>query len=274
MRRFKLYVAVMLTSLLSVLMLTGCRGGVGQDAHFIIAGSTSVQPYVEMLAEEFARINPELLIDVQGGGSSAGIQAAESQAADLGMTSRDLRESEQYLWSTVITKDGLAIIVNPQNSLITLTLEQLRGIYTGQYSNWSQVGGADARIHVIAREEGSGTRGAFEEMVMDGQRISSRAIVQNSNGSVRQLVSGDPYSIGFISLGLVDSGEMMVKALQINGVEASRENVMNHTYTLFRSFLFVALEEPTGDIVQFIDFIRSDEGQELLSAEGLIPPEA
>jgi len=245
MKRCKLCIAVIPALLLSLLTLTACRGGGQQDAHYIIAGSTSVQPYVEMLAEEFARINPDIRIDVQGGGSSAGIQAAETRVANIGMTSRDLRESEGHLWSTVITKDGLAIIVNPQNPLITLTLEQLRGIYTGDYTNWSQVGGIDARIHVIAREEGSGTRGAFEEMVMDGQRISPRTIVQNSNGSVRQLVAGDPYSIGFISLGLVDSGEMMVKALQINGVEASRENVINHTYTLFRSFLFVAPEEPT-----------------------------
>jgi len=256
---------------LVVLLLVGCRGR-GQDAHFIIAGSTSVQPYIEMLAEEFAHITPELLIDVQGGGSSAGIQAAETRTADLGMTSRDLRETEEHLWSLVITKDGLAIIVNPENPVVSLTIEQLRGIYTGGYTNWNQVGGNDARIHVIAREEGSGTRGAFEEMVMDGQRINPRSIVQDSNGSVRQLVSGDPFSIGFISLGLVDIGERPVKALQINGVEATRENVINGTYTLFRSFLFVASEEPSDDIVQFIDFVMSDEGQAILAAEGLIPP--
>jgi len=260
-------------SLICIYTLTGCRGGAGQDAHYIIAGSTSVQPYVEMLAEEFALRYPDIRIDVEGGGSYAGIHAAETEVAYLGMTSRDLREGERGLWSTIITKDGLAIIVNPENPIRSLTLEQLQGIYTGYYTNWNQVGGNDARIHVIAREEGSGTRGAFEEMVMGGQRISPRAIVQNSNGSVRQLVSGDQFSIGFISLGLVESGEMMVKALQINGVEASRENVINHTYTLFRSFLFVAPEEPTGEIVKFIEFIRSEEGQALLSAEGLIPPD-
>ena len=246
----------------------------GGSEAYIIAGSTSVQPYIEMLAEEYAIINPGVLIDVQGGGSSAGIQAAETQTADIGMSSRDLRENEQHLWSTVITKDGLAIIVNPENPVDSLTIEQLRGIYTGAYNNWSQLGGRDARIHVIAREEGSGTRGAFEEMVMDGQRINPRSIVQDSNGSVRQLVSGDPFSIGFISLGLVDVGERPVKALQIDGVEATRENVMNHTYTLFRSFLFVATQEPTGGVMEFIEFIRSEQGQAILSAEGLIPPDA
>lgn len=257
------------------LLLSGCgAGGGARDTHFIIAGSTSVQPYVEMLAEEFALISPDLMIDVQGGGSSGGIQAAESHAADIGMSSRDLRGDELNLWSKVITKDGLAIIIHPENPVDSLTIEEIRGIYSGYYTNWSQVGGKDARIHVIAREEGSGTRGAFEEMVMDGQRISPRSIVQNANGSVRQLVADDPLSIGFISLGLVDVGERPVKALHINGVEPSRENVINHTYTLFRSFLFVATEEPTGDIVQFIDFIMSEKGQALLSAEGLIPPDA
>jgi len=255
------------------MLLTGCRGG-EQDANFIIAGSTSVQPYIEMLAEEFARTNPEIRINVQGGGSSAGIQAAETQAADIGMTSRALREGEEHLWSLVITKDGLAIIVHPSNPVRSLSLDQLRGIYTGLYNNWSQVGGPDARIHVIAREEGSGTRGAFEEMVMGGERINPRSIVQNANGSVRQLVSGDPFSIGFISLGLVETGEGSVKALQVEGVEASRENVINGTYTLFRSFLFVAYEEPSGEIVKFVDFIMSDAGQAILSAEGLIPPDA
>jgi len=254
-----------------LLLLSGCRGE-RDSANYIIAGSTSVQPYIEMLAEEFAHIRPDIIIDVQGGGSSAGIQAAETRTADLGMSSRELRENEMHLWSTVITKDGLAIIVNPDNPVGNLTLAQLRAIYTGEYTNWSQVGGVDARIHVITREEGSGTRGAFEEMVMDGQRINPRSIVQDSNGAVRQLVSGDRLSIGFISLGLVEVGERPVKALSIDGVEATRENVINHTYTLFRAFIFVADEEPTSEITYFIDYIRSPEGQAILSAEGLIPP--
>jgi len=254
---------------LSICLLTACSGG--RSASFIIVGSTSVQPYVEVLAEEYASLFPDRAIDVQGGGSSAGIQAVESGIAEIGMSSRGLRESEKHLWSTVIARDGLAIIINPANPVGSLTLEQIRKVYTGEYSNWSEIGGHDARIHVISREEGSGTRGAFEEMVMDDQRINPRSIVQNSNGAVRQLVSGDRYSIGFISLGLVESGERPVKALQIDGVAPTRENVINGSYSLFRSFLFVTLEAPSGYEMMFIDYIRSPEGQRVLMAEGLIP---
>ena len=243
----------------------------GNSAAFIIAGSTSVQPYVEILVEEYTVLHPEKIIDVQGGGSSAGIQAAESHTAEIGMSSRNLRDTEKDLWSIEISKDALAIIINPGNPVETLTLEEIRRIYTADHTNWNELGGPDARIHVIAREEGSGTRSAFEELVMDDLRITPRAIVQDSNGSVRQLVADDPFSIGFISLGLVDTGEKPVKALRIDNVAATRNNVMNGDYKLFRSFLFVALERPTGSVMQFIDFIRSPQGQTIMSDEGLIP---
>jgi phosphate transport system substrate-binding protein len=187
------------------------------------------------------------------------------------MSSRNLKEPEQHLWSIEIAKDGLALIVNPDNPVRNLTMEQIRGIYTMDITSWSQLGGAKAKIHIITREEGSGTRSAFEEMVMGEERISPRAIVQDSNGAVRQLVADDRYSIGFISLGLVDIGQRPVLALNIDGAEASRENIINGSYKLFRPFLFVASSEPTGSVVQFIEYIRSSDGQQILSNEGLIP---
>ena len=257
--------------LCAICFLSACGFGGGNSAAFVIAGSTSVQPYVEVLVEEYAILYPEKLIDVQGGGSSAGIQAVESHTAQIGMSSRNLRDTEEYLWNERIAKDGLAIIINPENPVSDLTLEQIRGIYEARYTNWSQLGGTDARIHIITREEGSGTRSAFEELVMEERRITPRAIVQDSNGAVRQLVADDPNSIGFISLGLVDIGERPVKALRINGVAATRNNVLNGDYELFRSFLFVSLEEPTGSAMLFIEFIRSPEGQKIMAEEGLIP---
>ena len=262
----------------AIFFITACDSRNKNSAAFNIAGSTSVQPYVEVLVEEYAALHPEMLIDVQGGGSSAGIQAVESHTADIGMSSRNLRDTERELWSIEIAKDALAIIINPNNPLITpenpevsLTLEEIRAIYAADYVNWNQLGGPDARIHIITREEGSGTRSAFEDLVMDERRITPRAIVQDSNGSVRQLVSSDPFSIGFISLGLVEVGERPVKALQIDGVTATRNNVLNGDYSLFRSFLFVSLERPTGNVMQFIEFIRSPEGQNIMTNEGLIP---
>ena len=241
------------------------------EVSIIIAGSTSVQPYVEVVMEEFGHLNPDIKIDIQGGGSSAGITAVISNTADIGMSSRSLKDSEQHLWSVEIAKDGLAVIINPGNPVENISLEQIRGIYAAEIVNWSELGGPNAKIHIITREEGSGTRSAFEELVMAGRRISPRAIVQDSNGAVRQLVSDDVNSIGFISLGLVEIGEKPVKPLKLDGVIASRGNVINGSYSLYRPFLFISGSRPEGAVSQFIDFILSTEGQHILSVEGLIP---
>jgi len=239
-----------------------------QNADVIVAGSTSVQPYAEILAEEYERLYPGNAVDVQGGGSAAGITAVQSGAADIGMSSRALKDGEKSLWSVEIAKDGLAIVVNPQNPVTDLTLEQIRKIYSAEITDWSEAGGTRAKIHIITREEGSGTRSAFEDLVMAGGRISAGAIVQDSNGTVRQLVSSDKNSIGFISLGLVDG---TVKAVSLGGVEASAANIENGAYGLSRPFLFVCLGEPEGRARQFIDFVLSGEGQRVLTHEGLIP---
>lgn len=239
------------------------------DSRIVLAGSTSVQPYVELLAEEFELLYPDDEIDIQGGGSSAGITAAETGTADIGMSSRALKNDEQELWTVEIARDGLAVIINPANPVSDLTLEQVRDIYSAGVSDWGELGGVAAKIHIIAREEGSGTRSAFEDLVMDeNHRITPRAIVQDSNGAVRQIVAGDRNSIGFISLGLVDSS---VKAIKLEGVAATREHVMDGSYTLYRPFLFVARTEPAGLAGQFIDFILSPEGKQLMIDEGLIP---
>jgi len=262
---------IILICLISLTLLTACDGGADDGTAFVIAGSTSVQPYVEMLVEYYEHYHPERFVDVQGGGSSSGIQAATAGTAALGMSSRNLRGDELYLWSHEIARDALAIIVHPSNEVGNLTLEQIRKIYTAEITNWSELGGDDARIHIITREEGSGTRAAFEELVMDNQRITPRAIVQDSNGSVRQLVSGDRFSIGYISLGLVDIGENSVNAVRIGGVAPTAENVRDYTYALFRRFLLVSLEEPTENVMDFIHFIDSEEGHRIMIDEGLIP---
>jgi phosphate transport system substrate-binding protein len=194
--------------------------------------------------------------------------AAQSGTADIGMSSRTLKDEEKSLWYVEIARDGLAVIVHPSNPIQNLTLNQVRDIYAATVSNWSQLGGTTSKIHVITREDGSGTRAAFVSLVMDKTEITPRAIVQDSNGAIRQLVADDPNSIGFISLGLVDK---TVKALELGGVAATRENVINGSYGLSRPFLFIARSQPTGQTKQFIDFTLSAEGQRLLANEGLIP---
>ena len=171
-----------------------------------------------------------------------------------------------------IAIDGLAIVIHRENPVSNLTVEQLCRIYTSDNSariiNWKELGGRDAKIHVITREEGSGTRSAFEEQVMKEEWITPRAIVLNSNGAIGQQIELDPDAIGFISLGLVR--EYDVKALSLEGIAPTHENVANGSYVLSRPFLFVTMGGSTGLAGEFIDFVLSAEGQRTLTAEGLI----
>ncbi|HHX12461.1 MAG TPA: phosphate ABC transporter substrate-binding protein [Clostridiales bacterium] len=265
LRRTRVFISIVIL-ILSIGMITACSQAPGSGT--IIAGSTSAQPYAEVLAEEYMVLNPDSQIDIQGGGSSAGITAAQTQSAEIGMSSRGLKDEEKDLWNIEIARDGLVLIVNPNNPVQNLNLDQICDIYSGIITDWSQLGGSASKINLIAREEGSGTRSAFTELVMGEAEITPKAIVQDSNGSVMQLVTGDPNAIGFISLGLVND---KVKALHLDGVEGTAENIMNDSYMLARPFLFVSKDEPTGLAKSFIDFTLSLDGQKLLSDEGLIP---
>lgn len=267
LRRISVIVSVVILAL-SISLMSACNRKSG--AAMIVAGSTSVQPYAEVLAEEYMGLNPGSEIDIQGGGSAAGITAAQSGSADIGMSSRALKDDEKSLWYVEIARDGLVLIVNPKNPIRNLTKDQVRGIYTATITDWSELGGPKSKINIITREEGSGTRSAFTELLMGKAEITPKAIVQDSNGAVRQLVAEDPNSIGFISLGLVND---KVKALHLDGVIASRENIINGSYTLSRPFLFVTKGKPSGLTKKFVDFTLSPEGQKLLSNEGLIPSE-
>jgi len=258
-------ITAVVLAIVSVFMLSACGSGARNTV--TVAGSTSVQPYAEVLAENYAARYPDLAVDVQGGGSSTGIRAAQSGTADIGMSSRSLTEEEQEMWNVVIARDGLVLIVHTDNPVVGLSTEEVRQIYTGAITNWREVGGADRNIHIVTREEGSGTRGAFEDMLMGDSRITSRAIVQNTNGSVRQLVSNDIASIGFVSLGLADH---TVKALELNGVAPSWGSVISGDYSLYRPFYFVSAEEPVGTAREFIDFTMSVDGQRILMIEGLV----
>lgn len=233
-----------------------------------IAGSTSVQPFSEVVAEEFMAKNPEVQVNVQGGGSSQGIEAAISGAADIGSSSRELKDEEKsQLVETRIALDGIAIVVHKDNPVGALSREQVKNIYLGNITNWKEVGGSDTAITVVSREEGSGTLDAFLSLVMDKEEITDKAIIQNSTGAVRTAVAGDKNGIGFISLAKVNEE---VKALDIDGVKATVENIKSDTYKLYRTFLYVTKSEPEGLSKAFIDFVMSDEGQNLMVEEGAI----
>ncbi len=155
-------------SLLLFLMTLGCSSKSSSRAHTLtIAGSTSVQPFAEKLAEIYMDINPKLVINVQGGGSTAGIKACREKAAQIGTSSRNLHPDEEDLTKIVIAKDGIGVIVHPQNPVNDISIEQLRGIFSGKIRSWSRLGWIDKPIFFVNREEGSGTRDAFESLVMN-----------------------------------------------------------------------------------------------------------
>jgi len=252
---------------LLLVILSTTMGCQKSKAGITVAGSTSVEPFAELLAEEYMLKHPGSHIYVQGGGSTAGIQAIRSHAAHIGMSSRSLIGEEKNLYAVTIARDALAIIVHPRNPVYDLTLDQIRQIFSGKIRNWRDTGGLPHPIVLVTREEGSGTREAFQKMVMEKEEISLESLVQDSNGAIRQVVSGDPNAIGYISLGLVNE---KVKAVRISGVEPNLKNIVGGHYRLIRPFLFVFNGRPDGEANSFLDFVLSPEAQELLQKEGLV----
>ena len=238
-----------------------------------VSGSTTVQPLAEKLAEAFMTENTGIRIDVQGGGSSVGVKAAGQGTSDIGMASREIKESElaefPKLNVVVIARDGIAIVANADVTVSDLTVEQVRDIFSGKITNWKDLGGEDENIIVVSREEGSGTRGAFEELVMGKDAlITASAILQPSNGSIRTTVSTTPYSIGYMSFGYLDD---TIKAISIGGIAPTEPNAADGSYPIVRPLNMLTNGEPTGAVKAFLDFILSDAGQKLVVEDGYIP---
>jgi len=239
-----------------------------------VAGSTTVQPIAELLAEAFTAQHPNVQIDIQGGGSSVGVKSAGEGTVDIGAASREIKSSELDEFPSLeiftIARDGIAIGVHPDVAVDELTTDQVRDIFAGTITNWSEVGGPDAIITVIAREEGSGTRGAFEEMVMgkDGPPIVDTALLFPSNGALRTAVSTTPDSIGFLSFGYLDES---VKALEIDGAAATAENAQSGAYPVVRPLNMLTNGEPTGAVKVWLDFILGPLGQQIVVEDGYLP---
>jgi phosphate transport system substrate-binding protein len=262
-----LYMLFLLFGIFAVSCGTGGVEGKDSQSTITIAGSTSVMPFTEKLAEYFMLDHPDYVIDVQSGGSTAGVQACVNRTVDIGMSSRHLKEDEKALTDITICNDGIAIVVHPENTLNNLTIDQIRDIFNGHIKNWKDLGWIDREIDAVSREEGSGTRSSFEELIMNKIEIDDGIMVQDSNGSVKEVVATDPYAIGYVSLGLVDE---RVKGLSVDGASPTIENIKNGRYMIVRPFLFLTNGDPGEKPQLFIDFVLSKEGQTILKKEGLI----
>lgn len=245
--------------------------GVEKHENIAVAGSTSVQPVAEKLAENYMLSNSHDKLTVQGGGSSMGLNSVKKGSAQIGTYSSKLssEKSGAGVKQTQIATDGIAIIVNPENNVSDLTKDQVKDIFTGKITDWSQVGGTPGKINVITREDGSGTRDAVTSVVLDDEDFVKNAVVQSSTGSLMQSVSSDSSAIGYASLS--DLRENEVKTLKINGVEATDDNIKDGSYVVQRPFLFLTNSTPDNDTQNFINWVLSEDGQKIVSEEGLVP---
>jgi len=275
----RLLLTTSLLVLVAAILSAGCTVGERTPAKtetLLISGSTTVLPVAQLTAEAFMAKNPDVDLQISGGGSSVGIQAAGSGTADIGMASRDLKESEKEAYPDlvkhVVALDGIVIIVNPENSLGSLTLDEVRGIYNGTYRNWNDLGGPDQEIVVTGRDSASGTREFFHETVMQKEDFVETQLEKNSNGAVKQTVAQTPGAIGYVGLGYIDAS---VKALPIDAgsgpVEPTIENIEDGTYPLARELFMFTRGEPTGLAAEYLSFISSPEGQQIIRDAGFVP---
>ncbi|MEX1307172.1 MAG: phosphate ABC transporter substrate-binding protein [Eubacteriales bacterium] len=236
-----------------------------------VSGSTSVEPVGVALGEEFTALNPDVTFTYEGIGSSGGVKNANDGTTMIGTASRNIKDSEKEYGMTeqVLAYDGIAVVVNPANGVSDLTLEQVQGIYLGEITNWSEVGGADAEIAVVSREDGSGTRGAFEELVDFEDALTASAIIKEGNGNVQTTVAGNELAIGYVSFTYLDD---TIKGVAINGVLPSIEAVLDATYPVSRPFNIVYHEENLTDAAKaWLEWVTSDEAKEIISEKGAIP---
>ncbi len=286
--------ALMLSTALCVGMLAGCGGdsnttatpaaGTGSPAQTAPAanesisgtvntnGSTSMEDVMGSLIESYRGIQSGVTVGYSGTGSSAGIEGVLAGTCDIGLSSRGLKaeEEEQGAVAHVVALDGVAVVVNPANTAEDLTVEQIAQIFTGEVTNWSELGGADGEIVVIGREAGSGTRSAFEEIVGVEEECAYRNEL-TSTGDVIANVASNPNAIGYASLSSVDE---TVKTVKVEGVAPSEATVQDGTYKIQRPFLMVTKEgaQLSPAAQAFLDYAMSADVAEIIANAGAVPP--
>ena len=236
-----------------------------------MSGSTSMEKLANAVAESFMEKYPNVTVTAEFTGSSAGIESVLAGSVDIGNSSRNLKDDEKSAGAAenIVAIDGIAVVADPANKVEDLTKDQLVSIYTGETKNWSEVGGDDQAIVVVGREAGSGTRGAFEELL----DIADACVYANeldSTGAVMAKVASTPGAIGYVSLDVVDDS---VKALKLDGVDATEENIKAGNYALSRPFVMATkgeISEQKTEVQALFDYLTSNEGKALIKSVGLI----
>jgi len=268
--KLKLFVSLVLISFLlygSPILAT--------ETIVVVKGSTTVLPIAQSCAEVFMEENPAISISVQGGGSGVGIASLIDGTCNIANASRPIKEKEIATAQekgvnpveTVIARDAIVLVVHPSNALAGLTLAEIKAIYTGKVSNWSEVGGADQEIIVVSRDSASGTFETFNELALEGEKVRADALLQASNAAVVTTVANTPGAIGYVGLGYVSKE---IKALTVDEVIPSKETVNAGDYPLARSLFMYTDGKPEGAVKKFIDFVLSAEGQKLVEENGYI----
>ncbi len=255
-------------AIIMCMLFLGCISEGNKAKTISIAGSTTVQPISDGLAEAFMK-KYDINVTIQGGGSGTGIKMVGEGTIDIGASSREIKEDEKEKYNIKIYPiaiDGLAIIVHPSNKIENLTMEQLKRIFAGEIENWKEIGGEDRDIVVVTRAEGSGTRDFFEKKVMGDVSLTRKAMQKPSNGAVKATVAGNENAIGYIGAGYIDD---YVKAVRIEGIYPDPGNIRSGKYELSRKLYYITKKE-TEDVKKFMDFVLGDEGQDIVEEKGFI----
>ncbi|MEG0291514.1 MAG: phosphate ABC transporter substrate-binding protein [Anaerovoracaceae bacterium] len=272
-------IGIVVLLIVAMMSFASCGSSTNDKGSVVIAGSTSVQPLSEALGSAYMENNKDVTVEVQGGGSGQGIKSIESEIANIGALSREVKDEEKgkIAKEYKIAMDGIAVIVNKEVGIKDLTLKQVKDIYTGKITNWKEVGGKAGKIAVVSREEGSGTRGAFVEITgvltkdakgTEKDLTTKDAIVQPSTGAAKQTVAKTPNAIAYVSLEALDE---TVDTVKIQGVEPTAKTVIDGTYKITRPFVYVVGEKVDKKTQAFIDFVMGEEGQKLVKENGFIP---
>lgn len=241
-----------------------------------IAGSTTVFPIAQKAAEMYMDINPDVNISVRGGGSGVGIAALMNGQVSIADASRSIKTKELKLarenginpYENIVANDGIAVVVHTDNTISELTIDDLAKIYTGQINNWKELGGPSMPIVVISRDFSSGTFEVFKELAMKGGKIRNDALLLASNKAVATTVADTPGAIGYVGFGYLSND---LKAIQVNGVLPSVQTVNDGSYKLSRPLFMYTNGAPKGEVADFINFIMSEQGQEIAAEVGYIP---